>query len=310
MITKTKLPGWLNEHLFHSLKAMYAPNPQAVERSFGFDPGLLRTYLGTYFPRSYAETFCIFSALFENKHIAQRLSQCVPLRILVIGAGTGGDTAGLLTALHKHLPGIREIDLTAYDGNRYALTFCDSIIRTLKSEHTITITWRPHLWNFIENGFPKIEKAYDVILTSKMLNEIMHQGYRRPYYDFAKICLPMLTESGICAMIDVTIPIEDQFIPKLMNNQINEALSDLASEGEMFATLLPELCRKSTPDCQCDFVSYQFSVRYFIDPIRLITNKSQVIYRVLAREILATTAQVTTTTSWFKKPKPLSCETM
>lgn len=58
--SKTVLPMWLDKFLFEELGANYAPEHTRYEYNLDLDENELKVYLGTYFPRSYAEIFCIF----------------------------------------------------------------------------------------------------------------------------------------------------------------------------------------------------------------------------------------------------------
>ena len=60
---QTRLPSWLDNFIFGTLCAEYAPDFQRFEYNLNLQHGDNLKYLGTYFPRSYAETFCIFDNL-------------------------------------------------------------------------------------------------------------------------------------------------------------------------------------------------------------------------------------------------------
>ena len=64
--TETRLPKWLDDYIFDDLKAEYAPDFNRFEKNLDLTENENLKYLGTYFPRSYAESFCIFDNIFQN----------------------------------------------------------------------------------------------------------------------------------------------------------------------------------------------------------------------------------------------------
>src|SRR5690554_3716276 len=95
--TETRLPAFLDDFIFNRLNAIYAPDFQRFEYNLDLTGEEILKYLGTYFPRSYAESFCIFDNIFQNIAYHQIISNKTYLNILSIGSGTGGDIIGLLT---------------------------------------------------------------------------------------------------------------------------------------------------------------------------------------------------------------------
>ena len=58
--TNTRLPIWLDDYIFKTLKAQYSPNHERFDFNLDLSESDILKYLGTYFPRSYGESFCIF----------------------------------------------------------------------------------------------------------------------------------------------------------------------------------------------------------------------------------------------------------
>ena len=67
--TNTQLPSWLDDFIFKQLNAEYAPNFQKFDLNLDLTKEENLKYLGTYFPRSYAESFCIFDNIFFSFQI-------------------------------------------------------------------------------------------------------------------------------------------------------------------------------------------------------------------------------------------------
>lgn len=66
--SKTILPHWLDKKIFNDHRAIYAPEHERYEYNLDLNEEELKVYLGTYFPRSYAEMFCIVDNLLQNKY--------------------------------------------------------------------------------------------------------------------------------------------------------------------------------------------------------------------------------------------------
>ena len=61
------LPIWLDDLIFKELKGQYHPQYSDMT-NIDDDKEKTLNYLGTYFPRSYAESYCIFSEYFKANH--------------------------------------------------------------------------------------------------------------------------------------------------------------------------------------------------------------------------------------------------
>lgn len=73
--SKTVLPHWLDKKIFNEHQAIYAPEHERYEYNLDLNEEELKVYLGTYFPRSYAEMFCIADNLLQNKCLKKTLEQ-------------------------------------------------------------------------------------------------------------------------------------------------------------------------------------------------------------------------------------------
>lgn len=71
-----KLPEWLDNLIFNELKVQYCPRNSDMT-NIDDDKAKTLNYLGTYFPRSYAESYCIFSEYFKsnNSDFADKIKQ-------------------------------------------------------------------------------------------------------------------------------------------------------------------------------------------------------------------------------------------
>lgn len=108
-----KLPQWLDDLIYKDIKANYQPCRSDMI-VLNWDKAEIIKYLGTYFPRSFAESYCVFTKYFsEYKDV---FVQETTLNIFDFGCGTGGELFGLLFAIIENLS-IPTISIKALDGN-------------------------------------------------------------------------------------------------------------------------------------------------------------------------------------------------
>lgn len=283
------LPVWLDNFIFNQLHALYSPDFSVFDYNLDLDRNACLRYLGTYFPRSFVETFCIFDNLFQQEAIHKAYNGKKQVSVLSVGCGTGGDIVGLLAVISKHFSGIKEIRVQAIDGNADALELLSRIAdeseRWLyKSIHVIT---RQAVLDCFDGGEFDGE-TFDFILTSKMINELIAHGgsqWREAYGDFVRAYLPLLSRTGLCLLLDVTTKAGATFCPILLNSQVNRALSGMSG----YRTLLPRPCGMnvdcSVTDC---FTQKEFTVTHSCHA----NDKSRVAYRVLCPRELAEAVNV------------------
>ena len=90
------LPKWLDDLLFNKLSASYCrKNKDLVVLDWGHKDIL--EYLGTYFPRSFAESYCIFSKYLNDNR--QKCLDNAELSVFDFGCGTGGELSGFIIAV-------------------------------------------------------------------------------------------------------------------------------------------------------------------------------------------------------------------
>lgn len=285
--TNTRLPAWLDYFIFRELKAEYSPNFKHFDNNLHLTHEDNLKYLGTYFPRSYAESFCIFDNLFQNDIIKREYQDKNSLNILSVGSGTGGDIVGLITSISKHFANIRTMNILAVDGNSDAFTILLQIIEKAKQCLSKSINITPKvvvLDNLFTTDFNSDSEIFDFIISSKMINEFISKGKGRldnSYYDFTKGVLPLLADTGFYFLLDVTTKAEHStFNPILMNRQINSAVKDSLN----YQTLLPISCNINETCCNVDcFTQKEFYVSHSKQSI----DKSRVAYRIITNKLFA-----------------------
>jgi SAM-dependent methyltransferase len=282
--TETQLPAWLDSFIFNDLKAEYAPNFQRFDYNLDLTKEESLKYLGTYFPRSYAESFCIFDNIFKNGSFQNAISNKQSFNILSVGCGTGGDIIGLLTIIEKYCSKIKTINIWAIDGNKDAVDLLKKIIGKQKAQTNKRIelqTISCIFDDFLKVDLNKLEIQdidFDFILSFKMICEIIALGKENSYYDFVKMFVSLLSETGLCLLLDVTVRSKNGiFLPILLNTQINLALRELKD----YKTLLPLSCGNFENVCneQC-FTQKHF----FVTHQQKTKDLSKVNYRVIGHK--------------------------
>lgn len=283
---ETLLPKWLDNFIYNDLGAEYAPNFQKFEYNLDLTKEENLKYLGTYFPRSYAESFCIFDNIFQNKVYKNFILSKDIFNILSIGSGTGGDLIGLMTVIDKYCPVSIPINILTIDGNENALSILGKIVDRFKTvfSRKVTLTIQPYMFPSIANFDMSVNEIglmkFDFILSFKMINEIISNGKGacdNSYYDFIIKFLQLLSNEGLCTLLDVTTKAEHTtFNPILMNWQINQALQNLND----YQTLLPLSCNNYEKICSEKCFTQQ---KFYISHSRKIKDISKVSYRVIGK---------------------------
>lgn len=287
--SSTRLSAWLDNYILGTLKAQYAPDFQRFEYNLNLSHEENLKYLGTYFPRSYAETFCIFDNIFANDVIKTKYALIDEVSILSVGCGTGGDIAGLITVLNKHFSSVKKVNVVAVDGNKDALEILSQIIQQQKQQlrKEINLTTRQVTFDVITPI--NTNASFDFIITSKFINEIINKGngsLDNSYYDFARSFTPMLNENGIMMILDVTTKVGvSEFCPILLNRQINKFVNEYPD----FVSIIPIPCiGKDNCHEQC-FSQKEFTVSHS----RFANDKSRVAYRILVKKAFSQILQLT-----------------
>ena len=279
---KTILPHWLDRKLFQSLEASYSPEHERYEFNLDLNKEELKVYLGTYFPRSYAESFCTFDDLFKLPSYFQELNRLSEIRILDYGCGTGGELFGLLVAISKHFSKPLNIIVYALDGNSEALGIANSIIEAFvnNTHHNITASFIDKTL-ITENDLItlEVEGPFNIIMNSKMVCELISKGILSSdgYSKVATALSPLLAENGILYMLDVTTKDEHSnlYYPQLMNKSLN----CFVALNEEFSTLIPLACANWTDCNNSCFIQQTFIVSHS----HKSCDESRVCYRLLCK---------------------------
>lgn len=258
MNTTKNLPEWLHSFIYETLGGYYQPDRIAARDNLNSGEKENQRYLGTYFPRSYTESYCIFSNLFENAEYQNMMKDRDTLRLLSFGCGTGGDLLGLMGAIAEKLPWIRILDIVAYDGNFNAVDMLKKIVEhpavqqrfeTVPSPDYSPIPMKDRK-DF--NLFCSCLKGFDVIVSMKMVNELCTRGIfnENPIGQFMEGLYPHLDGKGVMLVSDVPIKPAWKGRNDYMPVFLTEGLRSFLAAHEDASAIVPIPCHTKGVDCK------------------------------------------------------------
>ena len=287
--TETVLPEWLDDCL-SEMGAVYRPKDTRYQYTLDLSEPKVKVYLGTYFPRSYSEAFCIAGNLFTNScymaSLKDALASFGEINILDVGCGSGGEVIGLLAVLRRFLPSSVRVNVCAFDGNQLSLDSMKKIADCFIKRSGAEIKVDGKLRRIdSESDLAAIADEvrnvrFDFILCCKVGGELISGKVTdRPYSLVAEKFSGLLKPAGLLLILDVTIKLESRgWLPVAMNHELN---AFICSQNE-FGTLIPKPCGKY-PECSCNCYTRQtFTVRHSGAKY----DESRVCYRIICRNSL------------------------
>lgn len=264
-----QLPKWLDDLIFNELGAKYC-RQNATMTNIDDDKEKALNYLGTYFPRSYAESYILFSALFEEERLAFIGKE--QLSIFDFGCGTGGEIIGLLTAIEEKLPEVQSVEIVAFDGNNSALRLYEQVLKNLRKRSRLKVKSRifpAKIVDFYDLSIVNevINLKFDLIITFKAICEFVSKQQfeqQNPYEHIVKTLLPKLNKNGLMVLVDITVPIyngiSEEWLPKMMDKGL-----------------------KAT-DCEVVFYNPGYNISIYITHSHKVNDVSKVAWRVIKNQ--------------------------
>lgn len=286
MQTSIKLPICIDELIFSKLNAKYEPDYTKFNKNLHLDQNDNLIYLGTYFPRSYAESYLIFKNLFNNDVVKKTYLNKQEINILDIGSGTGGNLLGLLMSIIENLSAKININILAIDGNKDALQILQKIVFNIQIKYNLNISLNCQYISFenidelYQNSKMYFENNYDIITTSKMINEILNND-NNAYYGFCDYYLPHLSSDGFLSIVDITMKINSQFLPIILNKQVNKFIKN---NVEDYKTIIPTSCYINEKKCSQDCFTNKI---FYISHAAKQNDMSKITYRILTNKEFA-----------------------
>ncbi len=239
--TCVKLPQWLDTLIFDKLKAKYRCSCTDLT-VIDWDRNDVLCYLGTYFPRSYAEACCLYSTYFKQH--ARAWTGREQLSLFDFGCGTGGEIIGLLTAIDEYLPNTKEVVICAFDGNHHALRLFERIYDEFSAHsrlHCQTHAYPITIDDFYDLSVldNAIQSSFDLILSFKAVCEFVTKDqfeHQNAYTHIARFLLPRLAADGMMLLADVTTynRTSQEWLPRMMDAGLAEAACHVTARNEGF----------------------------------------------------------------------------
>lgn len=221
MTTDVELPKWLDDYIFCELGAKYCRSCSDMT-VIDWNRNDILNYLGTYFPRSYVEAYCIFCELLKRYY--QLWNGIDELSIFDFGCGTGGEILGMVTAMVENRSNIKTINVKALDGNSHALRLLEKI--SAESSVHLGININVHVMPCkIEDFYDLsildavLNDCYDVFMSVKAICEFVTKDFferKNAYRHIVEFILPKLkkTESSLLKMLQLTTVYHKNGCPK------------------------------------------------------------------------------------------------
>ena len=261
------MPKWLDNYIFGDLKAAYCPSYSDMTNVDDNNEKTLN-YLGTYFPRSYAESHSIFNEYFKS-NLADYANK-EELSIFDFCSGTGGEIVGLLASLGSYLPHLKKVRIVVLDGNHHALRLYEKILDKLRG--TVHFRIENQTAPLMIDDFYDLStldsvmlERFDIIVSFKAVCEFVtkHQFEKQnPYEHIAKFLLPKLKEEGVLLLEDVTTynDTSQEWLPIMMDRGLKAA------------------------NCNVLIRNKDYNQTYFITHSRKSNDKSKVAWRMVKKQ--------------------------
>ena len=216
-IRSVQLPSWVDSFIFDQLGGQFLRS-NADMTVIDWNREKILNYLGTYFPRSYAESYCIFKQILTD---SQLFCGRKMLSLLDFGCGTGGEIFGFAVALSECRPEIKSLRVKAIDGNQFALNRFDDIREEFNKHYPLQILSNPsavHIEDFYDLSIISF-KAVCEFVTKQQFEE------KNAYEHLSKFMLPRVSKHGTMLLVDVTSKnnVSQEWLPTMMDRGLAAA---------------------------------------------------------------------------------------
>lgn len=237
-------------------------------------------YLGTYFPRTALECYSIVNFLADEvPFVRESWAGKDLIKVMDLGCGTGGELLGFLGALRQifgnDAPRVR---LYLFDGNADALMMAERVLSEFRSRTGMAVEAIFEKCLFEPKDIPLgcEDEKFDVILTSKFLNEL-NDYFSHPYYTIARGIMPLLADDGIALFMDVTNKRNGLWISPQMFTELGQFQCD----DSEFKTLFPMVCN----DQACCMTGCDQFPQFLFDFADIgYTKRTKLAFRVMCRK--------------------------
>lgn len=291
MSTHAVLPSYLDDLIYGEFfGAKYQPDYQRYDYNLNLTEEELLIYLGTYFPRSFGESLCLFSPIIKANAFNSILNRKDCINILDVGCGSGGEVIGLLHVIENCEKNNIPINIYTYDGNQLVQDILMELvsqfqkhIKTRRRIQIYTNVQRIDSTNDIEAIVKNVSSfSFDFVMCNKMCNELISRvNITNAYHLMCNSFAPLLDNIGLLLVLDVTTKDvkSSKFYSEILNEQVNSFIIGHSNE---FSTLAPISCALH-PKC----INTCFTQRkFYISHSQKQNDLSKVAYRIIARKSL------------------------
>lgn len=282
MKTTCRLPNWIDDYIYRGVGAHNSPDFYKAQYNLDADNDDAINYLGTYFPRSFIESYCIFENLFSIANYRGFISHKTDVNILSFGSGSGGDIIGLLQALSA-FENIRDINVLALDGNWFHLQLLKQTIKLNVLSQRFNIKFEDIPFSIqslsdLSNFCYQIPNRFDFITSFKLVNELFSRNIlgNNCYELIAENLMPKLIDTGLFLLLDVNIPLKGTYI----SNMMRDNLSHFMKMHRDYRTLSPIPCHFM--DINCNDAKCWPKLR-FTAKTSMGTNSEGITYRIMGK---------------------------
>lgn len=212
MDTNLQLPDWLDKFIYDELKAPFSRKNNSFV-VINMDKREVLEYLGTYFPRSFAEAYGIFQNLVKMEAIDLDKES---LDIFDLCCGSAGEIIGILEILRKNSKKIKKVNLILCDGNPNQIELARKVLERAQDKYEFKINYQClNLKIASKVDLELLNKAlnlkklkFDIMLNFKTGCEFLETNVFKganPYRIFTNFFLKNLKDEGICIVEDVTV---------------------------------------------------------------------------------------------------------
>lgn len=237
--------------VYHRLKYDVALNLEA-------DADRHSTYLGTYFPRTFMESYNLHRTLLSLEPVRNAWKGKPHVNVFDFGCGTGGNLAGLLLAMRANQLDV-PVRVWSLDGNGEALSIQKRVVSSMTDVTEIPMDHRQILQVMptasdafaeqLAETFPNPPEGFDLVMAWKSLSELyMKQGDSGggQYRAFIRTAASRLTKSGVISLLDLTFKSHGRWLPMVLSSEIKTVLQ----ERQDLDYLMPFGCAQAGRECE------------------------------------------------------------
>ena len=308
-IHNISIPQWLDKIIFDDFEAIYEPRPSEVVYNPDQPYDFVKLYLGTYFPRSYAEAYGITSQILSIEGFVNHLIELEEINLLDFCCGTGGEIIGTVVALQSKLPNLKRVNVDAFDANVDAIRFLYHLISSVNnaSENKVEININPQCI-YIESEqeimdiVNLLNVQYHFMMSFKAINEfVQHKTFNTNAYELvASHLLPLLSQYGVFIMSDVATRSSNSsmFYPQMMNMGLNNFIKKTL----LYKSIIPATCFIHEGNCSGCYMQDIF----YVSHRKKNRDISKIAYRVLCKSDFATELQANRQVGYCRATNPFA----